>query len=572
MNDPRSVEPAGFPICLFFMQKWTEIRAETHFRRPRSRFRSSQPIATGTLETFPGTEEVTMFTSLLRKTQFLNMSLVRRSCVMMTVAIACAAAHADSLLIRNARIISGDHPRVQAAQDVLINNGRIEAIGKRLGRADRQLDAHGRYLIPGLIDTHVHLDGVPGYAGDDPKDAAMLLEAKAQIPRSYAYFGFTTVLDLTGDAGFIARWNAQPLAPQAYFCAPVTIPNGYPAVWLGKVEQFNVGASKYMLFDPAQASAYPSQFRREAHTPDAVVALAKQDGARCIKVFYETGFGPKKNLPTPSVALIQAVVEQAHALGLPVYLHGNSQASYEFALQAGVDTLVHGMWHESKNADQFANQDKIALMAKQIVKAGIAIQPTVQVLFGEQEELNPDFFNDPKVSHAIPLELAQWYQSAAGQWMQHVLAEGVGSSAQNPAQLYDAMRAAYRKPLGTVRAMTRQLQLAGAKLRFGSDTPSGPFHTQFPGVNGRWEMDRWLEMGISLPRLFTALTIDNARALGLEQSIGSVHLGARADLLLLEHNPLLSVHAYDSIVQVVLNGNAVDRQRLSASRRGSTPN
>lgn len=508
----------------------------------------------------------------LRQTQLLNKPLLKLICVGMTVSMVCAAAHADSLLIRNAQIISGDNPRALPPQDVLIDNGRIQAIGKQLGRADRELDARGRYLIPGLIDTHVHLDGVPGYAGDNPTDQAMLLEARQQIPRSYAYFGFTTVLDLAGDAGFIAKWNSLTLAPKAYFCAPVTIPNGYPAAWLEKTAQFNVAASKYMLFDPAQANVYPSEFRREAHTPDAVVALAKQDGARCIKVFYETGFGPKKNLPTPSVALIQAVVKQARQLGLPVYLHGNSQASYEFALQTGVDTLVHGMWHEHKNVDQFANQAKVAQMAKDIIKAGIAIQPTVQVLFGEQEELNPDFFNDPKVSNAIPKKLAQWYQSEAGQWMKNVLAEGVGSSEKKPAELYEAMKAAYQKPLGTVRHMTQQLQQAGVNLRFGSDTPSGPFYTQFPGINGRWEMDRWLEMGISLPRLFTAMTIDNARALGLEQSIGSVQVGAKADLLLLEINPLLSVQAYDTIVQVVLNGKAVDRQLLSAHRLKSTSN
>ncbi|MBB3121753.1 amidohydrolase family protein [Pseudoduganella violacea] len=481
--------------------------------------------------------------------------------------MACAAAQADSLLIRNARIISGDHPQVQAPQDVLINQGRIQAIGRQLGSADRELDAHGQYLIPGLIDTHVHLDGVPGYAGSHPEDEPMLREARVQIPRSYAYFGFTTVLDLTGDAGFIAKWNAQALAPKAYFCAPVTIPNGYPLAWLDKNAQFQAAASRYMLFDPAQADVYPDGFPRQAHTPAAVVVQARRDGARCIKVFHETGFGRQRNLPTPSLALIRAVVAQAHQLGLPVYLHGNSQASYEFALQAGVDTLVHGMWHENKGGNQSAAQGGWARMAREILKAGIAVQPTVQVLYGEQEELNPDFFNDPKVVHAIPQSLARWYQGAAGQWMRKVLAEGIEGGAKNPAEQYETMKAAYQRPLGTVRQMTRQLLQAGVPLRFGSDTLSGPFYTQFPGVNGRWEMDRWLEMGISLPRLFTALTIENARALGLERTIGSVQVGAQADLLLLEQNPLQSVAAYDTIVLLILNGKAVDRQELSA--RGS---
>ncbi len=484
---------------------------------------------------------------------------------------ACLPARAESLLIKNVHIISGDHPKAGAAQDVLINQGQIQAIGKQLGKADHIIDGHGRYLIPGLIDTHVHLDGVPGYAGDKPEDEAMLQQAREQMPRSYVYFGFTTVLDLTGAAGFIARWNAQPLAPQAYFCAPVTIPNGYPASWMDKDAQFKVGASKYMLFDPAQPGVYPADFVREAHSPDAVVALAKQDGARCIKVFYETGFGPKKNLPVPSVALIQAVVEQAHKLGLPVYLHGNSQAAYEFALKSHVNTLVHGMWHETKNVDQYANERKTADMAKEIAAAGIAVQPTVQVLYGEHEALNPEFFDDPKVQHAIPAKLANWYRSDAGQWMKNILAEDFEPAKKTPAALYQAIKGAYQKPLATVRRMTQQLQQAGAHLQFGSDTPSGPFYTQFPGVNGRWEMDRWLEMGISLPQLFSAMTIDNARSLGLEGVLGSVQVGAQANLLLLKDNPLQSVHAYDTIEQVVLKGVAHDRQEFSAKQLPAQP-
>lgn len=475
--------------------------------------------------------------------------------------LAATAAQAESLLIRNARIISGGNPQVRAAQDVLIDKGRIQAIGRELGRADRELDAQGKYLMPGLIDTHVHLEEVPGYAGSAPEDEAMLREAREQIPRSYVYFGFTTLLDLSGDAGFIAKWNARGLAPKAYFCAPVTIPNGYPLAWLDKNAQFQSAAARYMLFDPAQATVYPAGFRRQAHTPAAVVAQARRDGARCIKVFHESGFGRQKNLPTPSVALIQAVVAQAHNLGLPVYLHGNSQAAYEFALRTGVDTLVHGMWHENKDA----SPEGRARMARSIFHAGIAVQPTVQVLYGEQEELNPDFFHDPQVAHAIPPRLARWYQGEAGQWMRKVLAEGM-AAANSPAEQYAAMKAAYQQPLDAVRRMTRHLRQAGVPLRFGSDTPSGPFYTQFPGVNGRWEMDRWLELGVSLPRLFTALTIENARALGLERTIGSVQVGARADLLLLEQNPLQSVAAYDSIVQVILNGKAIERSALSARR------
>ena len=359
-------------------------------------------------------------------------------CAMLFMVITCVQVEAQTLLIRNAHIISGESPTVSKPQDVLINNGKIQAIGHQLGKADQVIDAKGKYLIPGLIDSHVHLDGIPGYVAnkdqDQSKARGMLQTAREQMPRSYVYFGFTTVLDLTGSAQFIDKWNANPMSPQAYFCAPVTIPNGYPAVWMGKEEQFKVKGSEFMLFDEAQKETYPETFKPEAHTPEAVVQLAKNDGANCIKVFYETGFGPQKNLPVPSLGLIQAVVKQAHQLGMSVYLHGNSQAAYEFATKTGIDTLVHGMWHETKktNHDEHADEKMTKeQIAQSILKKGISIQPTIQVLYGEQEQLNPDFFKNPLVQHAIPADLAMWYQSEAGQWMKNILGTRNRSSFDN---------------------------------------------------------------------------------------------------------------------------------------------
>ncbi|KOO58392.1 hypothetical protein WH43_08960 [Rheinheimera sp. KL1] len=496
------------------------------------------------------------------KSRFVSLSVL-------SLLMATAPVLAESLLIRNVSIIgdgiSGNNPQVSAAQDVLINNGKIQAIGTKLGQADKQIDATGKYLVPGLIDSHVHLDGVPGYKGHDAKDEPMLQQARAQMPRSYAYFGFTTVLDLTGDADFIVNWNSVPACPKAYFCAPVVIPNGYPAVFFGKEGQFQLKGSQYMLYDPAQPAVYPASFNKAEHSPEAVVALAKRQGARCIKVFYETGFGAQRNLPVPSVTLMKAVVAQAKQRGLPVFLHGNSQAAYEFALDTKVNTLVHGLWHPHKDAKPGHNHNKLDQLADQLVKAGIAVQPTIQVLYGEQELLNPAFFQNPQVQHAIPQQLIQWYQTQAGQWMNRELA-GNFAPAKNPAELYQQIKQAYQQPLNTVRQMTADLNQRGAVLQFGSDTPSGPFYSQFPGINGRWEMDRWLETGLSLSQLFSSMTSGNAKALGLEGQIGSVKSGLDADLLLLADNPLQTVTAYDQIELVILKGKAIQHAELSATR------
>jgi imidazolonepropionase-like amidohydrolase len=71
-------------------------------------------------------------------------------------------------------------------------------------------------------------------------------------------------------------------------------------------------------------------------------------------------------------------------------------------------------------------------------------------------------------------------------------------------------------------------------------------------------------MGISLETLFKAMTIENARILGIHNDIGSVEKGKVANLLLLSKNPLKDITAYDSISWVILKGVPIQRDTLSA--------
>jgi imidazolonepropionase-like amidohydrolase len=80
-------------------------------------------------------------------------------------------------------------------------------------------------------------------------------------------------------------------------------------------------------------------------------------------------------------------------------------------------------------------------------------------------------------------------------------------------------------------------------------------------------MDRWLETGLSLAQLFSAMTSTNAKALGLESQIGFVKTGLDADLLLLSSNPLQTVTAYDHIELVILKGKPLQRAVLSATQQ-----
>jgi imidazolonepropionase-like amidohydrolase len=103
-----------------------------------------------------------------------------------------------------------------------------------------------------------------------------------------------------------------------------------------------------------------------------------------------------------------------------------------------------------------------------------------------------------------------------------------------------------------------------ARLLFGSDTPSAELHTNPPGLNGRLEMDNWIAAGVSEAKLFRAMTIDNARVMRLDDEMGTIEPGKKANLLLLGADPLKNVKAYDAIETVFLNGRPITRETLSA--------
>lgn len=188
----------------------------------------------------------------------------------------------------------------------------------------------------------------------------------------------------------------------------------------------------------------------------------------------------------------------------------------------------------------------------------------MQVIHGERDLFDSAFFEKPESAHAMPCALMNWYRSDAGQWMTKEMAQGMGVKDGHHSH-GDAV-AALTRPIEVLERFMTALFRKGGDVVFGSDTPSGPIYTQFPGLNGRREMQLWIEAGATPEQLFNALTIGNARVLRLEEILGTVDVGKRADLLLLERNPRESASNWDSIEWVVVKGRPVKRETLSAKR------
>lgn len=465
------------------------------------------------------------------------------------------ASQADTTLIKNVKIINEYAELKNQPVNILITEQVISKIGHFNAHADHIIDGEGKYLIPGLIDSHVHLHGVPGLNASSTEEQYLQREAESQIPKSYLYFGFTTVLDLASSSGFINHWNNQDLAPEALYCAATPILNGYPLAFSGETaSQLNSPMARDMLYDSNQSEQYPPNYPIKEHLPNQLVNRAKKEGAICIKAFYEKGFGAKKNLPVPSPSLIRELKLYADQEDMPLFLHANSSEAYQFALQTNVSVLAHGIWH--------SNGQEIEPLVKALAQQGISVQPTLTVLEGELALFNYSFFSDEAVRAAIPSALINWYKSEKGQWFKQVINEALGNSQEN--HTYESAKEQYTQALQTHRQGVQILLENNVNIVFGSDTPSGPIYTQFPGLNGFREMQAWAKAGIDLKTLFKSLTIRNAELLGIQNHLGAIKGGMQADLLLLRENPLEDIQAYNSIETVFINGHAVERDSLAA--------
>jgi imidazolonepropionase-like amidohydrolase len=472
--------------------------------------------------------------------------------------------------IQHVTIVSPERASPLNDAEVTIHDGRIASIttggapgaGAGATAAVTTIDGTGLYLAPGLIDSHVHLGDIPGMTDEqEARHPDIAQRARDQIPRSYLLYGFTTLVDLISTPQAMARWKDHDAVPDTYFCGGAALMDGYPMNFWPRPMRYQ--AMPYMLIEPGTAA--PPDVAPEMHTPAAVVTRMKADGAICVKTFYERGFGTVRNLPVPKVETIRELVQAAHAVGLPVLMHANSLEAQAFGLQTGVDILAHGLWRWNEPSPATEPTPAVTAILDGVLANHVGWQPTIQVLYGERDLFNTAFLSDPLLARVLPANLLDWYRSPEGQWFHDVLAERFPGKDRDPSAVETEVNKFYAVPLDRVAHATAYLYSHGARLLFGTDTPSTPTYANPPGLNGWLEMHRLVAAGVAPEQIFRSATLSNAQALKLDQDVGTVQVGKRANLLLLRQDPTQTIEAYAGIVKVLLGGRLLDPADLVAN-------
>ncbi|HXQ71913.1 MAG TPA: amidohydrolase family protein [Pyrinomonadaceae bacterium] len=395
----------------------------------------------------------------------------------------------------NVNVVPFDRERIVEGQTVIVRDGRIAEIGPanktKVPAGAREIDGRGKYLMPGLADMHVHL--FPGTGQND------LAQQQLQL---FLANGVTTVRNMIGKPEHILLRDKvakrEVLGPTIYTAGPPLLGNNVSTPEVAErvvTEQKNAGYDLIKVHEGLTPETYA-----------AIAATAKRVGI------------PFAGHVTATVGLKRALEAQQTSIE---HLDGYLQAMVadNSPVPPSPSQVVVGPVLEH------IDESKISALAAATRKAGVWNDPTLTLFKLVVSDTTPDeYLKWPEMQY-IPAKMREGFAKQK----QSTLGQPVPLSER---QRYLALR---NKMLVALRA-------AGAKLLVGPDSP------QFflvPGFATHRELQSFVEAGLTPYEALEAATRNPAEYFAsvfkTSRDFGTVEAGMRADLLLLDANPLQSV-------------------------------
>jgi imidazolonepropionase-like amidohydrolase len=439
-------------------------------------------------------------------------------------------ASSRTFCLRNVRVF--DAPRatlLEGLRDVLVREGRIAAIapaGMNVSGAP-EIDGAGGVLLPGLVDLHVHSGG-----GSSPPWQLTIPRPQRNF-EAFLYAGVTTVLDLGGLTPDVFRLRdairrGEVLGPRLFAAGPMfTALGGHPVALL-------------RLTLPWWLRWYViPRFAREVSTPEEARRRVEElmlEHPDVLKVAVDR-LPPEA--PCISSDVIATISAAGHEHGIRALAHVGRSVDVLNAVGGGVDALAHVVYSE-----EISDEAVAAVAAKRI-----PVIATISV-FDSQERF---LLDRPPPYLAIEREVApREVLSALGSPPPSFARKTLEPMVRSLIDGHEARRRNVAK-----------LRRAGVTVLAGSDSPN---FAHFPGASLHLELRDLVEAGMTPGEALRAATFENARFLsGAEADYGQISLGNRADLLLVDGDPVADVTALDRLRAVFLDGVRLQRRPPTGS-------
>ena len=408
-------------------------------------------------------------------------------------------------LIKSARLIDGNGGPPLERGAILIEGDTIRAVGTEdtvappEGAQVEEFSYGDGTVLPGLIDCHVHLVGIgDGRAGDDLNllpDEVLTLQT-ARNARTHLYSGVTTVRDC--GAKNRTTFMLRKAIEMGITPGPRLVLTGRPVAIIG---------------------GHLSYFGVQATGPDECRAAVRQlvkEGADYIKITAtggstRTSFGL---LPSFTVEELRAICDEIHKFGKHAAAHCASSQGMANALEAGIDTIIHGYHFEPDGTFKYRPE-----IAERMAKQGVFLNATLR---GRRNR----------------------------NWVLYDKADA-GLLTPEEQKTLDQHHRDYDDRLESVDKM----RALGVKMAAGSDTAWG---FQVMGTF-QTEVHAHVEAGMTPMEAIVAATSDSAKSCWIDEQVGTLEEGKQADVLVVDGDPSRDIEALRDVVDVFQGGEVVDR-------------
>lgn len=428
-----------------------------------------------------------------------------------------------ALVIQGGSLFDPVSGTMQPGRTIVVEGERIREVGTparpaAVPRGARVIDARGKFVIPGLIDAHVHLVHRLNFAHVTGDEVLPLFLAS----------GVTALRD-TGD-----EIVAQTLVARFAASHPESCPRVFTASYLLDADppiHRDIGLA---VTDPARVAE--------------VVADMVAWRVMTLKIYART-----------SRAVGRRIIEEGHRRGLAVTGHLGGYPAQE-AVEDGIDCLEHitSVFDfiipaaARKQPDYRANLDLENPQARALIallaKKQVLVDPTLTV-YRNMLLLSdlPEIHRHPDVA-AVPERLRSY-------WHSYRLSQGLAPPTR------ERRRREFRK----YQDLTGILHRAGVPLLAGTDAPE-PFCP--PGLSLHQELELLVASGLTPGAALRAATINNARALKQADHLGSIAAGKLADMVILGADPMADIRNSRRIEWVIRGGRVCDPKALRSQVPG----
>ena len=496
--------------------------------------------------------------------------------LLLSLSLPVAAQRADSTLaIVGATLIDGNGGPPIADAVVLVRAGRIVAVGPRaqvaIPQGARIIEATGRYLLPGFIDTNVHLSlygGLESMARYQDRFTDLAIEG-AQLQLKY---GITSVRDSYGMLKPLKeardRINrGEVVGSRILFAGNIVGWGGPWSYTFTGSRQENLSLFQEQMNDAVAAGGGEELMNL---TPDELrVAINKylDQGVDFVK------YGGTSHAFFPAMlgfseAAQKALVEEVHKRGKVAETHATSPEGLRLAVEAGVDLIQH-----PEATDALIPPE----LVRRIVAGKVICSILANVFTGKPwaEVLKKVKTKADSVGAADSVRKVDLLKVAGGDtlktWADSAIAEMLLNRPTRPKTMAEIGRDSSLKNTLIARKNAETLIRAGCVTTPSTDNYRAqapefmrvprPDH-QAPGTGSILAIEGLVELGMTPAQAIVAATKNGALAMRMSDQLGTVETGKLADLVLLGADPLADIHNIRKLVAVFKDGRPVDVRAL----------